>query len=125
MSGGCATSSQQSNEVAGLNGIWAGQIEHWRERPGAVVSWNRTTTPLTLMISSAALDTGATGWYGITGKGFGRVSISVSQDPGGLITIRFKDGDRNEAELTLRDGKLGGTLLVGTEKRTVVFFKDR
>jgi hypothetical protein len=106
----------QSDAAKSLVGKWEGEVT-WAASAGAATGDpNRT-----LIIQSVEQKDGklvATGRFGITGKGLGKVDIEVDEG-GGRPFIGFVTGGNSTVRLTLTGAKeLTGTLkLIGTSQR--------
>jgi len=108
--------STQGDRAKALLGKWQGAVQ-WEGGAGS-----RTGDPnRTLVIDSVDQKDGkwvASGRYGITGKGLGKVDIEV-QESGASIGIRFVAGGNSTVRLSLSGARqLTGTLTVpGTSQR--------
>jgi hypothetical protein len=113
---GMSSSWAQEDLAKALVGKWEGDVQ-WAGGAGSGAGDpNRT-----LIIESVTQKDGkwvATGRYGITGKGLGKVEIEVG-DSGGRLFIRFVTGGNSTVRLALTGAKdLTGTLtLPGTSQR--------
>jgi hypothetical protein len=113
---GLSSGWAQVDLAKSLVGKWEGDVQFAGGAGSGVGDPNRT-----LIIESVAEKDGkwvATGRYGVTGKGLGKVEIEVS-DSGGRPFIRFVTGGSSTVRLTLTGAKeLTGTMtLSGTSQR--------
>jgi hypothetical protein len=110
---GMASAWAQEDLAKSLVGKWEGAVEFAGSAGSAMGDANRT-----LIIESVTQKDGksvATGRYGITGKGLGKVEIELG-DSGGKPFLRFVTGGPSTVRLTLTGAKelTGTTTFVGT-----------